>query len=142
MPGRVDDEPSVGEVVRWVAAGYGVEQVAPSWVPAEACTLPTGEQPLRLAEFDDLFSASLRSVRRPDDTVLLITLDGTRGIEDRARDLTSREADCCDFFDVTVQRCADQVVVQVRVPRSRAMVLDGLERQARAATSGDPDGRA
>lgn len=28
------------------------------WVPVEACTLPTAEQPLRLAEFADLFAAA------------------------------------------------------------------------------------
>lgn len=116
-----------------LAADRGVEHAAPSWVPAEACTLPTAEQPLRLAEFDDLFSAALRSVRRHDETLLLINLESSPGVEDRARDLTSREADCCDFFSFNVQRGGDQVVGQVRVPSSRAMVLDGLESQARAA---------
>jgi hypothetical protein len=33
------------------------------WVP-EACTLPTVEQPLRRAEFDDLFTSDVRAVRR------------------------------------------------------------------------------
>jgi hypothetical protein len=33
------------------------------WVP-EACTLPTVEQPFRVAEFDDLFAVALCDVRR------------------------------------------------------------------------------
>jgi hypothetical protein len=39
------------------------------WVPA-ACTLPTAEQPLRVAEFDDLFATSVRAVDRVGPTVL------------------------------------------------------------------------
>lgn len=116
-----------------LAADRSAEDPAPPWVPAEACTLPTAEQPLRLAEFDDLFSSALRSVRRHDETLLVINLDSSPGVEDRAHDLTSREAHCCDFFSFTVRRDADQVVVHIRVPSSRATVLDGLERQARAA---------
>src|SRR5947209_12417027 len=39
--------------------------VPPTWVPVGACTLPTRKQPLRVAEFDALFAAALRSVERP-----------------------------------------------------------------------------
>ena len=34
-----------------------------SWVPA-ACTLPTGEQPLRATAFDDLFGQAVTAVDR------------------------------------------------------------------------------
>ncbi|MCW2680862.1 MAG: hypothetical protein JWM62_2263 [Frankiales bacterium] len=36
-----------------------------SWVPVEACPLPTSEQPLRAAELDALFAALL-GLRRPE----------------------------------------------------------------------------
>ncbi|MGW3614623.1 hypothetical protein ACWD6N_33130 [Micromonospora sp. NPDC005163] len=36
-----------------------------SWVP-QACTLPTVEQPLRLAEFDDLFASAVLEMERVD----------------------------------------------------------------------------
>ena len=39
-----------------------------SWAPVDACTLPTAEQPLRVAEWDGLFAESLRAVERPDAT--------------------------------------------------------------------------
>jgi hypothetical protein len=30
-----------------------------TWIAVDACTLPTDEQPLRLAEFDELFATTL-----------------------------------------------------------------------------------
>jgi len=41
---------------------------AGAWVPVDACTLPTREQPLRLAEFDELFASTLRAVSAPTRT--------------------------------------------------------------------------
>ena len=35
------------------------------WVAVDACTLPTGEQPLRVTEFDQLFAASVRDIVYP-----------------------------------------------------------------------------
>ena len=43
-----------------------------SWVAPEACTLPTAQQPLRVAEFDDLFANSVTWVDRPDATRLVL----------------------------------------------------------------------
>ncbi len=37
------------------------------WVPVESCTLPSAEQPLRVAEFDELFAASLRDAQPSAD---------------------------------------------------------------------------
>lgn len=50
------------------------------WVPA-ACTLPTPEQPLRVAEFDALFAASSRRVERLTPTHLRLTLTPADDIE-------------------------------------------------------------
>jgi hypothetical protein len=44
------------------------------WVP-EACTLPTAERPLRLAEFDQLFATALREQQRLSPTVLRWVID-------------------------------------------------------------------
>lgn len=106
-------------------------QGAPMCVPAEGCTLPTEDQPLRLAEFDELFATALRSVQRPDPTWLRLRL--ATEADARAQELTAREADCCDFFDFDVHPASDEVLVDVRVPANRTSVLDGLERQARTA---------
>lgn len=109
------------------------KQVETGWVPTEACTLPTAEQPLRLSEFDDLFSDALHAVERHSPTWLRLRLSDGEGVEDRARSLTAREADCCDFFDLSIHRAAHETVLDVRVPTSRAVVLDGLAEQATTA---------
>lgn len=103
-----------------------------AWVPADACTLPAADRPTRLVEFDGLF-ASLRGFRREEPGWLRLRLDDGRGVEERARDLTAREASCCAFFDFDVHRDGGEVVVDVRVPASRVVVLDGLAAQAQAA---------
>jgi thioredoxin len=103
-----------------------------AWVPADACTLPTADRPTRLAEFDGLF-ASLRGLRREEPGWLRLRLDDVEGVEEQARDLTARESSCCSFFDFYVHHEVGEVVVDVRVPESRVVVLDGLTAQAEAA---------
>jgi hypothetical protein len=44
-----------------------------TWVP-EACTLPTVEQPLRVAEFDDVFAVAVRAPERVGPDVLRLFL--------------------------------------------------------------------
>ena len=68
-----------------------------AWVP-EACTLPTAEQPLRLAEFDALFTAAVRGSTRLSPTHLRLQLTGDPDLEAVVRDLTVRESECCSFF--------------------------------------------
>lgn len=104
----------------------------PTWVPANACTLPSADRPARLAEFEGLFG-SLRGLRRERPSWLRLWLEDADGVEERARDLTAREASCCSFFSFDVHREAGGVVVDVRVPEDRVVVLDGLAEQARAA---------
>lgn len=103
-----------------------------AWVPADACTLPTADRPTRLAEFEGLFAA-LRGLRRAEPGWLRLRLNDDPGVEEQARDLTAREAECCSFFDFSVYREAREVVVDVRVPPARVVVLDGLTAQAEAA---------
>jgi hypothetical protein len=95
----------------------------PVGVP-DACTLPTAEQPLRLVEFDALFRASLRAVERVGPTHLRLRFDG--GAEPAVRDLAARESACCSFFEFGIRSQADEVVVDVRVPASRALTLVAL----------------
>ena len=99
------------------------------WVP-QACTLPTREQPLRLAEFDDLFITALREQRRLAPTRLQWRLDPAA--EGTVRDLTARESDCCSFFTFTLTRTPSAVEVEVRVPDAHVEVLDALAAHAAA----------
>jgi hypothetical protein len=100
-----------------------------AWVP-QACTLPSVERPLRVAEFDALFASSLRAVRRsaPDQLRLLLDPD----VEAAARDLTARETECCSFFTFTVTPAAEGLYVDVEVPAAHVSVLDALASRAAA----------
>lgn len=68
----------------------------------DACTLPTAEQPLRLAEFDALFASAVRSVEPLGPTHTRMRLTGPAGLATTVRDLTARETACCSFFTFTV----------------------------------------
>jgi len=100
-----------------------------AWVP-EACTLPTVERPLRLAEFDDLFATALRGQQRLSPTSLRWRLDPA--VEESARDLTVRERSCCSFFSFAFAPDGDILQLDVRVPAAHVAVLDALADRAAA----------
>lgn len=104
----------------------GTEKV---WAP-EACTLPTVEQPLRVAEFDELFATALREQRRVSESTVQWWFDP--GAEALARDLTAREAACCTFFSFSFSGDREDLVVEVRVPPEHARVLAALASRAAA----------
>ena len=89
----------------------------------DACTLPTAEQPLRVAEFDNLFS-SVRGTERVAATTLRLTLD--RSSLEYARDLAARENECCSFFDFSFDAADDTATMQITVPPAYTSVLNAL----------------
>ena len=97
------------------------------WAP-DACTLPTAQRPLRVAEFDDVFTAVRRS-QRPAPTRLELVLPGA--VESAARDLARRESECCSFFTFEFESVGDDrgddVVMHIAVPPEYVGVLDALE---------------
>lgn len=109
------------------------------WVPS-ACTLPTAQQPLRIAEFDTFFRDVVRDVQRRGPTRLDLTIDADA--EALARDLTDRETACCSFFQFTFTGQADgRIVMTLTVPGQHADVLAALaERVTSTATAGDRRG--
>ncbi|MGZ5363176.1 MAG: hypothetical protein ACXWZR_03360 [Mycobacterium sp.] len=98
--------------------------VPQDWAP-EACTLPTEQRPLRVAEFDELFTWVLRS-ERVHETRLDLSIPAH--VESAARDLARRESDCCSFFTFEFDSADDVVVMHVSVPPSQVEVLDAIER--------------
>ncbi|WP_152360516.1 hypothetical protein [Microlunatus speluncae] len=109
------------------------------WAP-DSCTLPTVDRPLRIAEFDELFAGSVRSVDRVAETTVRLILAGDA--LDRARDLAERESRCCSFFRFGFTAEPDGVVaMQVSVPAAQTAVLDALALRAAAVAGldGDPD---
>jgi hypothetical protein len=102
-----------------------------SFVVPDACTLPTAEQPLRLAEFDALFATAVRGIDLVDATHARLRLSGPDGLAATVRDLTARETDCCSFFTfTTAQQPGGAVVLDIEVPADHADVLDSLIRRA------------
>jgi hypothetical protein len=102
--------------------------MAEDWAP-EACTLPTAERPLRVAEFDDLFAFVVRA-ERPEPTLLELMLPSD--VEATARDLARRESECCSFFRFEFESVGDDVVMHIGVPPEHVEVLDALEARASA----------
>jgi hypothetical protein len=103
-----------------------------AWVP-QACTLPTAEQPLRLAEFDALFIAAARGGERLGAQHLRVFLNGGAEVEETVRDLAARETQCCSFFTFTVTAAEPGLVhLDIEVPAGRIEVLDALEARTAA----------
>jgi hypothetical protein len=106
-----------------------------AWVP-EACTLPTAEQPSRLAEFDELFAAALRGITTTGPTRARLELAGPARLAETVRDLTARESSCCSFLTFTVTAPAtdeETVILEIEVPPEYADVLAALVRRAAGA---------
>ncbi|MET9340730.1 hypothetical protein [Nonomuraea sp. NPDC003804] len=109
------------------------------WVPS-GCTLPTAEQPLRVAEFDALFAEAVQAVQRPGREHLRLELAFSPEHAARAAELTARENGCCSFFAFTLTIAGGGLSLEVAVPAEHADVLDALQARAAAAaglTAGD-----
>ncbi|MFD6969147.1 hypothetical protein [Streptomyces sp. NPDC059979] len=105
-----------------------------AWVP-QSCTLPTQERPLRVAEWDALFSERLTFLSRPQPFHLRLDLAGGPGIEERVRDLVERESGCCSFFTFATTSGEDLIRLDISVDQTHETVLDALA--ARTALAGE-----
>ena len=104
------------------------------WVAVEACTLPTVERPWRLAEFDDLFTTTLRSVEKTEPTRVRLLLMGEEAVAKRTQRLADAESSCCSFFTFGVSTVeAGLVAFDIEVPAAYAEVLAALVARADAA---------
>jgi hypothetical protein len=103
-----------------------------NWVP-EACTLPTADQPPRVAEFNELFATSVRDIERITPSRLRLTLDPSAAA--RTADLMVRESGCCTFFNFTLTALGDRLQLDIRVPTGQTAVLDAINARACAELS-------
>lgn len=106
-----------------------------TWVP-ESCTLPTVEQPLRVAEFDALLATATGPAERLSPTRLRVHLPGGPDPAARARDLVARETGCCSFFSFAVRPSAATTELEVEVPESQVAVLDAMQHRVDDAWAG------
>jgi hypothetical protein len=104
------------------------------WAPS-ACTLPTAEQPLRVAEFDALFTETVQDVTRPERTRLRLELVFSPEAAARAAELAARENGCCSFFTFTLTIADGTLALEVTVPPEHVDVLEALQARAGATTA-------
>ncbi len=90
----------------------------------DACTMPTAERPLRLAEFDSLFATAVRVALQHH------AVARGEGLVERVRDLAERETRCCSFFTFVLAGTDAEVTLDVSVPAARQEILDGLAARA------------
>jgi hypothetical protein len=107
-------------------------ELADSWVP-HSCTLPTVEQPLRVAEFDELFATAVLAQERPEPTRVRFSLDPTPDVAATAAGLLMRETGCCSFFTFTMTATAGGLDLDVSVAPPHTDVLAALTDRAASA---------
>jgi hypothetical protein len=100
-----------------------------TWVPTE-CTLPTAEQPLRVAEFDELLQRSAQFAERAAADRLRFALPNDPDLIGAVANLAARESACCSFFTFTLTTSADGASLEIAVAANRTDVLDGLAARA------------
>lgn len=92
-----------------------------------ACTLPTADRPLRVAEFDALF-ATATSAERVAPGELRFALPPE--VAGTAAALAARETGCCSFFTFTLTLTAGELTLGVSVGEQHVEVLDALAARA------------
>jgi hypothetical protein len=92
----------------------------------DICTLPTAEQPLRLAEWDELFADAVISTKMIEPGRARAALRSQHGVAARAADLAVRETECCSFFTFTLTATGGQLDLQISVPSAHTAVLDAM----------------
>lgn len=108
-----------------------------TWVAVDACTLPTAEQPLRVAEFDRLFAEDLIAVRRDSPKRVELAFRERDGLAAEVEDLTRRETECCSFFQFSLRRATPGLYLDIEVAESRTDVLAGLAERAELLAAGE-----
>ena len=92
----------------------------------DLCTLPTAEQPLRLAEWDDLFTNAAVSAEMIEPQRAKVTLRAQHDLAARTADLAVRETECCSFFTFTLTATGGRLDLEIMVPPAQTAVLDAL----------------
>jgi hypothetical protein len=106
------------------------------WVP-DACTLPTVEQPLRRAEFDDLFAHDVLAVHRDSPQRLRLELAPSPEVVSRVAGLAARETGCCSFFafDVAIADGTASLTVETGPEHEAVLAALAARAQARIGTA-------
>jgi hypothetical protein len=106
--------------------GFTVEGMTEQVAVPEQCTLPTVEQPLRMAAIDDLLTTAVRVKQRLDGTRLRLELVPEAAVAARVGALALLESGCCSFFTFTLTATGGTLALEVAVPPAHADVLDAV----------------
>jgi hypothetical protein len=101
------------------------------WVPA-ACTLPTAEQPLRRAEFDELFAEDVLGVNQLSPQQVRLELRPDAEVAARAASLAAKETGCCSFFTFGLTITDGTVSMTISTEQEHRTVLAALGARAQA----------
>ena len=88
--------------------------------------MPTAEQPLRIAEWDELIATAVTGVGRPAAEQAIVRLRPDPAVAARAGDLAVRETQCCSFFTFGLIASGGGLELTVTVPPAQTAVLDAL----------------
>jgi MerR family copper efflux transcriptional regulator len=91
-----------------------------------SCTLDSDQARERQAAWHQLATDALVSRDRPDDGSVVLRFAGDEATESRVRELAELEQGCCSFFDMTVTRDHDHIVLHATAPDSHRDYLDLL----------------
>lgn len=109
--------------------------MADDWVP-EACTLPTVDQPLRRAEFDDLFRQDVVTVVRTATQALRLELRDGPEVAARAALLAIKETECCSFFTFDLNISEGTAAMVISTDPAHGDVLTALAERASSKVGG------
>jgi hypothetical protein len=100
------------------------------WVPS-ACTLPTTEQPVRIAQFDDLFRKAVSGVDQPSSGNVRLTLHPSPQNAARAARLAAMESSCCAFFSFDLAIANGELTLSVVARPAHEQILNAFAVRAR-----------
>lgn len=105
------------------------------WVP-DACTLPTVEQPLRRAEFDEFFAHDVLAVHHESPLRIRLELRPDAEAASRAGGLAVKETGCCSFFAFDLAIADGAMSLGIEAAAAHADVLVALGARAETLLRG------
>ena len=94
------------------------------------------QQPVRAAEWGDLFRAAVLGIRRVTSGAALLELRPDPLGAAQAADLAAREPPCCSFFTFNQTASGGKLTLEIGVPTEQVATLDSLLGLAPAAKEG------
>ena len=101
------------------------------WCAPEACSLPSADQPARVAEWDALFAGAVCEVS-PITGGVRFAVDRTAAGPAAVADLADRESQCCAFLAFTLVLGNGTVTLDVTSDSGHAEVVEALAGRAAA----------